>query len=250
MKNFYLLLFTSLFFLHITSCSFDRQVKAWVFNSEFEGKALVIDGDTLPIDQEKMFTSFKLDKGKHKIESSGVLPDSVTINVDGLICSGNTNFAQVPVYYKAGQGSDFNIRLNPAVVGPILVGDSTVIFNKTRYADQATLIDAIQRILPKMSEAADAGRSFQLADQTMRELRMNDNNIIPQSWDFDFDNIPEEINIESTSANATATRTLLLSEPMLRVYALFDEEMSSETIESDAYRDIFQEYVALRFLVF
>ena len=121
---------------------------------------------------------------------------------------------------------------------------------KTQYKNQSELIEKLKSRIPNMTKNADSGRSDIGTDQSMIELRMNDQNIIPRSWDFDFDNFPEQLSIQSSSKYVSDSRTILLSESFLRLYAIFDDEMTSETIENDEYRDVLNEFIALRYLVY
>ena len=231
-------LFTLMSFLLVLICiacsSGGREVSVIVYNAELEDKVLKIDGDTIKL-SDGYFTTLRLTQGTHQIESDGLFPDSIVVRKSGLLASGLTRFAKMPIIF--GEESTIFAKSNPYPRGPILIQDSLIIYDKNQFSSQAALVARLKKTIAKKPES----RVF---DYSLSELKPNNNGFIEKDWNYDLGSIPESISVDSETASTE--RSVIIDFQMLQLYTMLEEAFAMEAVENDEDLVTIMQYIGMR----
>ena len=206
---------------------------------------IVVDGDSIALDSVNLFTVMKLSKGEHTFSTNGVFPDVINITGDWVITSGDIGYFNYPVEYKAEDVNSRkdNFSINISITGPVVVSDSIVVYLNKEFDSQDALKARLQSMLKKDEEGNYVSKRL-VANfpNSLRELTQKDN-FIKKQWDYTPDNVPEEITLYDTNSS---TKRMMVPGNLLRVYTIFDEDVTAAVIQDEETKQVIEEYLELK----
>jgi len=229
-RNMVLLIITAAV---VFSCTKEHEIT--IYNRDVKGISLSIDSVAVAIDSEKMFTTITLAGGVHTVQSNGLFPDTINVTDDALLSTGKTNMVQFPVKY----GTDKTIgHLSVNSNGPILIGDSAVIYDEVK--DQDALIQGLKLMVRVNAKGNRASKPTLHVIPGKRGL-------IKKTWHFDYENMPETISGDKsvTTEMFGKTRNALISYNGYFAMALLSDAIIYEKIEKPEVVSLTKEYFKL-----
>ena len=205
--------------------------------------SLLMDGEEIEIDTSGFFTEIQLSKGEHTISSGGVYPETIRVTGDGLITSEKSTFYKYPVDYVADEKPKDPYSIQLDITGPIMIGDSIVVFKSSEFSSLEVLTTRLKGMVKKTENGKYKQVNKAIASNDLFLKLNGKSNFIKKNWDYNVDNIPEEITLYEGNAE---TKSMMLPGDFVSMYALFDESMKLETIPDQESLEIIKAYIAMK----
>lgn len=184
-------LFIGFVLLMIFASCEEKTHEVLVYNLDIKDNRLVLDNDTLYLDDKSAFSRFNLTEGEHIFFSYST--DTVKVNVteSGLVSLSETQFVSFPITFSA---EDALPTISALSSGPMIIENSIVVYDKMENQDAL-----VKSMVSFMNRKVIGGSSKKSKiTPSLRILPVSDG-LIKTSWHFPYDEIPESVEIKESS---------------------------------------------------
>lgn len=248
MKSYRLILAILVGVMFLTSCFEAKSYEILLYNAEI-GEKIEIDNQEIILSKDDMFTSILLKEGLHTFQSNGVFPDSLLVDRNGLLCTGANDFVLFPIGYS---GTSKAINLNAYPSGPIILGDSIVIYDNTSSKNQEELVEKMKMLVTSDLKAQNKMENPRTRQHSrkLRKLVCSDNNFIWRRWHYPYGKAPKEISVSSQSLDGFLhDKYSVMDEQTFIIYAKLSDRFNYEKITHEEFVVTFNEYRSHKFAV-